>query len=237
VQQCAEARGLEKSTASEHFGRTLKDIPLTAMLVDNTIFKGQHLIVAIGIDRLGNKVVLGLRQGAVENAAVVQDLFGEAVERGVDFNQPRLYLLDGSTALGTAVIADARDAAIIQRRQVHKIRNVAQYLPEAKRHAVKFRMRAACEMEEPADARNALYKLHDVLIEENPGAAASLVEGLDETLTLPDLRITRRLRKTLCSTNAIESGFSTVAKICQQVKRWQGSDHRLRWVASDNLFA
>jgi len=167
-----KAYGLEKSTTSEHFveasrrklnelmRRILKDIPLTAMLVGGTIFKGQHLIMAIGIDRLGNTVVLGLRQGAVENAAVVQDLFGELVERGIDFNQPRLYLLDGSKALRTAVIAYAGDAAFIQRCQAHRIRNVAEYLPEAKRHAVKFRMRAAREMEEPADARNALYKLH-----------------------------------------------------------------------------
>ncbi len=249
VQQFAEAYGLEKSTTSEHFieasrhkldqlmKRTLKDIPLAAMLVDGTIFQGQHLIVAIGIDRLGNKIVLGLRQGAVENAAVVQDLFGELAERGVDFNQPRLYLLDGSKALRTAVIAYAGDAAFIQRCQVHKIRNVASYLPEGKRPAVKFRMRAAYQMEEAADARNALYKLHDELNEENPSAAASLAEGLDETLTLLELRVTRRLRNTLSSTNAIESGFSTVAKICAQVKRWQGSDHRLRWVASGILFA
>jgi len=249
VEQFAQAYGLEKSTTSEHFveasrrkleqlmKRTLKDVPLTAMLVDGTIFKGQHLIVALGIDRLGNKIVLGLRQGAVENATVVQDLFGDLVERGVDFNQPRLYLLDGSKALRTAVIAYAGDAAFIQRCQVHKIRNVAEYLPEAKRHAVKFRMRAAYGMEEAADARNALYKLHDELSEENPSAAASLMEGLSETLTLQELRITPRLRRTLSSTNAIESGFSMVEKICRQVKRWQGSDHRLRWVASAILFA
>lgn len=249
VEQFAEAYGLEKSTTSEHFveasrrkldqlmKRTLKDIPLTAMLVDGTIFKGQHLIVAIGIDRLGNKIVLGLRQGAVENATVVQDLFAELVERGVDFNQPRLYLLDGSKALRTAVIAYAGDAAFIQRCQIHKVRNVASYLPEAKRHAVKFRMRAAYLMQEAADARNAIYKLHDELLQENPSAAASLVEGLDEMLTLLELRITPRLRNTLSSTNAIESGFSTVEKICTQVKRWQGGDHRLRWVASAILFA
>lgn len=249
VQQFADAYGLEKSTTSEHFieasrcklkelmTRSLKEIPLTVMLVDGTIFKGQHLIVAIGIDRLGNKIVLGIRQGAVENATVVQDLFGELAERGVDFAQPRLYLLDGSKALRAAVITYAGDAAFIQRCQLHKIRNVAAYLPESKQPAVKFRMRAAYQMQEAADARNALYKLHDELVQDNPSAAGSLMEGLDETLTLLDLRLTPRLRNTLSSTNAIESGFSTVAKICAQVKRWQGSDHRLRWVASAILFA
>ena len=163
VQQFADAYGLEKTTISDQFvaasrrklhevmKRTLKDVPLAALLVDGTIFKGQHLIVAIGIDRLGNKLVLGLRQGAVENATVVQDLFAELAERGVDFNQPRLYLLDGSRALRTAVIAYAGDAAFIQRCQVHKIRNVTEYLSEAQRPAVKFRMRAAYQMLDAAE--------------------------------------------------------------------------------------
>jgi putative transposase len=135
------------------------------------------------------------------------------------------------------VISFAGDAAFIQRCQVHKIRNVVEYLPEAQRPGVKFRMRAAYLKPEIVDARNALYKLHDELMELNPSAAGSLAEGLDETLTVAELRLTPRLRQTLSSTNAIESSFSVVGKICTQVKRWQGSDHRLRWVASALLFA
>jgi transposase-like protein len=249
VQQFAEAYGLEKSATCEHFveasraklkqlmTRTLAGVPLSVMLIDGTIFKGQHVIVAIGVDRLGNKLVLGLEQGATENTTVVQGLLGQLAERGVDFNEPRLYLLDGSKALRAGVISFAGDAAFIQRCQVHKIRNVTEYLPEAERHAVKFRMRAAYLQAELADAKNALYKLHDELMGVNPSAAASLVEGLEETLTVIDLRLTPRLRQTLSSTNAIESSFSTVAKICTQVKRWQGSDHRLRWISSALLFA
>jgi transposase-like protein len=249
VQQFAEAYGLEKSATCEHFveasraklkqlmTRSLADVPLSVMLIDGTIFKGQHVIVAIGVDRLGNKVVLGLEQGATENTTVVQGLLGQLAERGVDFNQPRLYLLDGSKALRAGVLSFAGEAAFIQRCQVHKIRNVTEYLPEAERHAVKFRMRAAYLQAEVADAKNALYKLHDELLEVNPSAAASLTEGLEETLTVIDLRLTPRLRQTLSSTNAIESSFSTVAKICTQVKRWQGSDHRLRWISSALLFA
>ena len=98
-------------------------------------------------------------------------------------------------------------------------------------------MRAAYLMSEAADARNALLRLHDELIEVNPSAAGSLAEGLDETLTVLDLRITPRLRQSLSSTNGIESSFSLVERICTQVKRWQGRDHRLRWVASSLLFA
>ena len=249
VQQFSDAYGLAKSATCEHFieasraklktlmTRSLADVPLSVMLIDGTIFKGQHMLVAIGIDRLGNKIVLGMEQGASENATVVKGLLGQLMERGVDFNEPRLYLLDGSKALRAAVISFAGDAAFIQRCQVHKIRNVTEYLPEAERPAVKFRMRAAYLQAEAVDARNALYQLHDELMEVNPSAAASLVEGMEETLTVTDLRITPRLRQTLSSTNAIESSFSVVAKICTQVKRWQGRDHRLRWVASALLFA
>jgi putative transposase len=249
VQQFAEAYGLEKSATCEHFveasrtklkqlmTRSLVDVPLSVMLIDGTIFKGQHMIVAIGVDRLGNKIVLGLEQGATENTSVVQGLLGQLAERGVNFNTPRLYLLDGSKALRAGVISFAGDAAFIQRCQVHKIRNVTEYLPEAERPAVKFRMRAAYLQAEEVDAKNALYKLHDELMEANPSAAASLAEGLDETLTVIDLRLTPRLRQTLSSTNAIESSFSLVAKICAQVKRWQGNDHRLRWISSALLFA
>jgi len=249
VQQFADAYGLDKSTTCEHFveasrrklkqlmTRSLAGINLAVMMIDGTIFKGQHMIVAIGMDPLGNKVVLGIRQGATENTAVVGELLGELSERGVDFNQPRLYLLDGSKALRSAVVSYAGDAAFIQRCQVHKIRNVTEHLPEAQRPAVKFRMRAAYQMPEAADARQALFRLHDELITDNPSAAASLAEGMDDTLLVSELRLTPRLRQALSSTNAIESGFSTVEKICRQVKRWQGSDHRQRWIASALLFA
>lgn len=249
VQQFAEAYGLEKSTISEHFvqasrrkleqllKRSFENVSLIAVLIDGTIFKGQNLVVAMGIDRLGSKLVLGLRQGATENAAVVEGLLGDLSQRGVNFNDPRLYLIDGSKAIRAAIRHFAGDAAFVQRCQEHKIRNVAEHLPEAQRHAVKFRMRAAYGSTDVGDARVALYRLHDELLESNPSAAGSLAEGMDETLTLLELRVNPRLRRTLSSTNAIESGFSVVAKICTQVKRWQGRDHRLRWVASGLLFA
>ena len=249
VQQFADAYGLEKSTTSDHFieasrrkldqlmKRSLAEIPLAVIIVDGTIFQGEHMIVAIGIDRFGHKIVLGLRQGATENATVVGDLLGELAERGVDFNQPRLYVIDGSKAIRRAITNFAGDAAFFQRCQVHKIRNVADYLPDSERPALKFRMRAAYQMTELVEARNALFKLHDELLQANPSAAGSLAEGLEETLTVNDLRLTPKLRQALATTNGIESGFSIVEKICRQVKRWQGRDHRLRWIGSALLFA
>jgi transposase-like protein len=249
VQQFADAYGLEKSTTCEHFvqasreklkqlmERSLAGISLAVMMIDGTIFKGQNLVVAIGIDPSGRKLVLGLRQGATENATVVGGLLGELSERDVDFTVPRLYIVDGSKAIRTAIRNYAGDAAFVQRCQVHKIRNVVEHLPEAERHALKYRMRVAYGAIEAADAKRLLYQLHDELLHSNPSAAASLAEGLEECLTVAELRLTSKLRQTLSSTNCIESGFSVVDRICQQVKRWQGSDHRLRWVGSALLFA
>jgi putative transposase len=249
VQQFADAYGLEKSTTCEHFveasrkklkelmERSLTGLSITVMVIDGTIFKGQSLVVAVGIDASGRKLVLGLRQGATENATVVGALLGELMERGLDFSTPRLYLVDGSKAIRAAIRNHAGDAAFVQRCQVHKIRNVTEHVPEADRPTLKFRMRVAYGAAEAADGRKLLYKLHDELLQSNPSAAASLTEGMEDCLTVSELRLPPKLRATFSSTNCIESGFSIVDRICEQVKRWQGSDHRLRWVGSALLFA
>jgi putative transposase len=249
LQQFADAYGLEKSTVSEHFiaasrkkldelmKRPLLQLPLCAIVIDGTIFKGQHLVVAIGIDTLGHKIVLGLVQGATENATVVSGLLDQLAARGLDFTQPRLYLLDGSKALRAAIARHAGEAAFFQRCQVHKIRNVVQYLPDTHHHWIKYKMRLAYAHSDASDARQALYRLHDELMNLNPSAADCLMEGLEDTLTVHELGVHARLRRSLSSTNGIESSFSVVDKVCKQVKRWQGSDHRLRWVASAMLYA
>lgn len=249
VEQFSDAYGLNKSTISEQFieasrkkleqllTRSLAHVSICVMMIDGTIFKGANLVVAIGIDRFGHKIVLGLRQGATENAAVVGELLSELAERGLDFTEPRLYVLDGGKGIRRAIQDHAGDAAFFQRCQVHKIRNVCAHLPEGQQHAVRFQMRSAYEKDNLADAKQALYRLHDQLLEDNPSAAASLAEGLEETLTVIELGVAPKLRRSLASTNGIESSFSLVDRICRRVKRWQGSDHRLRWVASAISFA
>lgn len=249
VRELEQAYGIEKSTVSEHFieasrqrldpllGRRLDQHAVCALMIDGTCFEDQQVVVAIGLTLQGYKVVLGLHQGATENGTVVKHLLDNIAQRGVAFDVPRLYVLDGGKALHSAVHKLAGKCALIQRCQVHKIRNVADHLTEEFQADIRSKMRNAYSMQQHADARRALDALLHELMHLNPSAARSLEEGMDETLTLHHLRLPYALRRTLRSTNLIESAFSTVETVCRNVKRWQGGDQYLRWVASGLLWA
>lgn len=249
VREFTEAYGLEKSAVSDHFieasrvklkqlmERRLDKLSLCALLVDATPFEGQQMVVAMGISNDGRKIILGLRQGATENATVVGELLGDLVNRGLDFTKPRLYVLDGGKALHAAVRNHAGEAAVIQRCQVHKRRNVLDHLADDQKPLVATKLNAAYALEDYAAAKQALQVLHRELMDVNPSAARSLGEGMDETLTIHRLRIPSQLRMTLASTNVIESAFSVVERVCVNVKRWHGGDQRERWVGSGLLVA
>lgn len=249
VREFREAYGLEKSAISEHFieasqaklkqimERKLDKLNLCALLVDATPFAGQQIVVALGIGQDGRKTVLGIRQGATENATVVGELLGELVNRGLDFTRPRLYVVDGGKALSAAVKKYAGESALIQRCQVHKRRNVLDHLREEEKPAIAKKLNAAYGLEDHAAAKLALTQLHRELMDLNPGAARSLAEGLEETLTVLRLRVPPQLRKSLASTNVIESAFSIVERVCRNVKRWHDGDQRERWVGSGLLLA
>src|SRR3989441_2856096 len=142
VRQFTEAYGLEKSAVSEHFieasraklkqlmERRLDKLRFCALLVDATPFEGQQMVAALGIGQGGRKTILGIRQGATENATVVGELLGDLVNRGLDFTEPRLYILDGGKALTAAVRKHAGESAAIQRCQVHKRPNVLDHLTD-----------------------------------------------------------------------------------------------------------
>jgi putative transposase len=249
VREFTEAYGLEKSAVSDHFieasraklqemmERRLDKTRLCALLIDATPFAGQQLVVAMGISQDGRKMILGLRQGATENATVVGELLGDLVTRGLDFSEPRLYILDGGKALTAAVKKHAGESAAIQRCQVHKRRNVLDHLTDEQKPAVAKRLNAAYALEDYAAAKQALNALHRELMDLNPSAARSLGEGTEETLTVHRLHVPMQLRKTLTSTNVIESAFSIVEQVCKNVKRWHGGDQRERWVGSGLLVA
>jgi len=249
VKDFHDAYGVEKSAMSENFieasrakvkelmERPLGELRLCAILIDGTPFKDRQMIVALGIGCDGRKTVLGLREGASENAAVVQALLSELVERGLDFSTPRLYILDGGKALHAAVQRHAGEAAFVQRCQVHKKRNVVDHFPEEHQTDVKRKLQNAYAMAEYADAKGALQRLHRELMDLNPSAARSLEEGMEETLTVHKLRVPDPLRRTLCCTNVIESAFSIVETVCRNVKRWRPGDQIERWVGSGLLVA
>ena len=249
VRQFTEAYGLEKSAVSEHFieasrkklkelmERRLDKTDLCALLIDATPFEGQQMVAALGIGQDGRKTILGIRQGATENATVVGELLGDLVNRGLDFTEPRLYILDGGKALTAAVRKHAGESAAIQRCQVHKRRNVLDHLTDEQKPAVAKKLNAAYGLEDYAAARQALNAIHRELMDLNPSAARSLGEGMEETLTVHRLHVPMQLRKTLASTNVIESAFSIVERVCRNVKRWHDGDQRERWVGSGLLVA
>ena len=249
IRQFTEAYGLEKSAISEHFieasrvklkemmERRLDKLRLCALLIDATPFQGQQMVAALGIDEYGRKMILGIRQGATENATVVGELLADLVDRGLDFTEPRLYILDGGKALTAAVKKHAGESAPIQRCQVHKRRNVLDHLTDEQKPAVSKKLNAAYALEEYGAAKEALNTLHRELMDLNPSAARSLGEGMEETLTVHRVHMPAQLRKTMASTNVIESAFSIVEKVCKNVKRWHGGDQRERWVGSGLLVA
>lgn len=249
IEELEQAYGIKKSTISEHFieasrqrldkllARRLNEHALCAMMIDGTPFGDQQLITAIGLTVHGHKLVLGLRQGATENTTVVKQLLDDLGERGVDFEVPRLYVLDGGKALFAGVRRTAAPAAVVQRCQVHKIRNVIDHLPEEHHGHVRQKLHSAYGMREYADARRGLDLLLRELMDLNPSAARSLEEGMEETLSVHRLRVPPMLRSSLSSTNVIESAFSVVETVCRNVKHWQGGDQYLRWVGSGLLYA
>ena len=249
VREFREAYGLAKSAISEHFieasqaklkqmmERRLDKVGLCALLLDATPFAGQQIVVAMGISQDGRKMILGLRQGATENATVVGELLGDLMNRGLDFSQPRLYVLDGGKALSAAVKRYAGESAPIQRCAVHKRRNVLDHLTDEQKPLIAKHLNTAYALEDYADAKQALTQLQRELMDLNPSAARSLAEGLEETLTVHRLRVPPQLRKTLACTNVIESAFSIVERVCRNVKRWHDGDQRERWVGSGLLVA
>jgi transposase-like protein len=244
-----QAYGIEKSAISERFiqasreklktlmERSLSELKLCAIVIDGTPFKGRQMIAAIGVAHDGKKTVLGLREGATENAAVVRELLEDLVRRGLDFMTPRLYVLDGAKALSTAVKRHVGETAWIQRCQVHKRRNVLDQLPEEYQPGIERKLLAAYGLVDYAEAKRALEQIHRELERINPSAARSLEEGMEETLTVHKLQMPEMLRKSLASTNIIESAFSVAEELCRRVKRWREGDHRERWAGSALLLA
>ena len=242
-------RGTSKSAVSRRFvtqtqaqldtwrATPLDDLDLVALLIDGVHVGGHCIVVALGLDNTGLKHPLGLWEGSTENATVVQGLLTNVQSRGLRTDRSLLVILDGAQALHTAVTQTFGPAALVQRCQVHKRRNVLEHLPEAQRPWVKAILTRAYTHADVKAARRLLQDLARRLDAEYPSAAASVREGLDETLTVIGLRLSERLQRSLATTNAIESLLSRTRHIKRNVKRWRGGTMVLRWVAAGVLEA
>ena len=209
----------------------LSGLDLVALMIDGVHFAETCCIVALGIDIEGNKHPLALVEGSTENATLVTGLLVGLRERGLDVTRPMLVGLDGSKALRKAVL-DVLDHPVIQRCQLHKIRNVKDHLPQRLRTTVGRRMTDAYHAGSALEAEAALLALAKELDRTHPGAAASLREGLDETLTVLRLGVPPTLARTLRSTNCVESMISVCREHAANVKRWRDGQMALRWCAA-----
>jgi putative transposase len=245
----ADARSTSKSAVSRTFvqrtrdllwklmNRPLSDLRLAVMMLDGIELHGRTNIVALGVTTEGDKLALGLWEGSTENAAVASALLVDLVDRGLDVEQGLLFVIDGSKALRKAIRQVFGNDVPVQRCVQHKQRNVLDHLPERDRDTVKRRL---CQAWQETGHDIALEQLNTLALEldkPHPGAANSLREGMEETLTVTRLGITGKLKRTLQSTNPCESMISTVRAINRNVKNWTSGEMCLRWTAAGMLEA
>jgi transposase-like protein len=244
--EMASSCGVSKSTVSreaaeageealqELLERRFEGIDLLVIYIDGMQFGEHHVISAVGVDRAGHKHVLGIQQGATENAAAVEDLLEQLVARGVDPKAKRLFVIDGAKALRAAINKVFGSQHPVQRCRNHKIRNVCDRLPEEQKAQVKAAMRASYKLE-AKEGMTRLRKLADWLEQECPAAANSLREGLEECFTINRLGIPPSLHRCLATTNLIESPQSGVRMRTRRVCRWRNAAMVQRWAAASFL--
>jgi putative transposase len=239
-----EERSTSKSSVSRRYvAMTTKQMTtwLTTPLGDrhfpivmiDGIHLGDHLVlIALGIDSEGKKQVLGLREGDTENGQVARALLRDLLDRGLDQERGRLFVIDGAKALTSAIRKMFGSLAEIQRCQIHKRRNILGHLPDHLHESVKAVLKEAWNLGDAEVAKRRLERLASSLEAKHPGAAGSVLEGLDETLTLQRLGIGGTLYKKLRTTNAIENLNSGIVTYSRNVKRWQGGRMVVRWVSA-----
>jgi transposase-like protein len=237
-------RAVSKSSVSRRFvaltsaqlatwlTRPLDDVDVRIVFIDGLHFREHVILLALGVDSQGQKHVLALHEGTTENATVCQALLTDLRARGLDLDRPMLVVIDGGGGLRKALRETCGATAVVHRCQVHKRRNVLEHLPEAMRPRVRRVLAEAYELADAALAKRRLLQLAAGLDHTHPGAAASLREGLDETLTLQRLGVTGALYRTLRSTNAIENLNGLVGHFVHNVRRWRDGRMLVRWIAA-----
>jgi len=248
VETICQSVGLSRSSVSRAFVRKAEEkvkaffarrfdaVRFLAIFIDGVQFKGQTMMVAIGVTDDGTKRVLSVRQGATANARVCIDLLEELRERGISTERPTLFVLDGSKALHAAVERVWGEQAQVQRCRLHKIRNLRAYVPDRLWPSVLKDVREAYAQPTYSRAKKRLEIIARWLDRVAPAAAHSLREGLDETLTITKLNLPAKLARGLVTTNLIESPFERIRSITRRIPRWSG-EMRLRWCVTALLEA
>ena len=244
-----EGFGMKKSSVSREFikasakkvkelcERRFDETRFVIILIDGVHYAGVTMLVAMGVTIKGEKVILGLKQGASENARVCTDLLESITDRGVSSDQPALFVLDGAKALKTAVLRVFGKYAVIQRCRFHKRENIKSYIPKRNWDELSWRLNQAFDDSDYGSAHMKLRNIEKWLEKINPDAAASMREGMEELLTVTKLEVPRSLRKSINTTNMIESVLSIVRDNTQRVSSWKNGDMRLRWCATALLNA
>lgn len=249
LEEVAESAGVSKSVVSREIvesteadvkalcERDISALDIRILVVDGTPLDGQMTIAVLGVDLAGKKYLLGFREGATENSDVCKRLFEDLSSRGLKLDHPILFILDGSKALEKAAIDTCGENAVIHRCHFHKRQNLKSHLPKEYHAEYERKLMAVYEMNNHKEARAALTSLIKEVGRLSISAARSLEEGFEETLTLHLLGVPDALRKSLSTTNLIESTFSFAEKIMHNVKRWRNPSQRLRWCSTAFLRA
>jgi putative transposase len=245
-----QGAGVSKSAVSRRFvalsaermkewmASDLSKLDLLIIQIDGIhIEQDLMLLAAVGIDGDGEKHPLGVIEGASENAAVAQALLDNLVGRGIDPKVCRLFIIDGAKALSKVIRKTFGRSTPIQRCQVHKARNIVERLPKHLHAAVRKVLRQAWELDDAAKAERLIRNLARRLEHEAPGVSGSILEGMDEILTVTRLGLPAELRRSLACTNIIENMNGTIRRVCRNVNRWQDAKMALRWTAAGMMEA
>jgi len=212
--------------------RLLGDIDFPVLQIDGVVLDEHLVLTAQGIDATGRKQVLGVAEGSSESEEVGKSLLQNLIERGLVVERARLFVIDGGKGVRKAIRSIFGTWALIQRCQVHKMRNVLEHLPERQKAWVRAGIHRAWSAPTVGRAREQLRTLATQLRADHPGASASIEEGLDETLTVIALGVVGSLHQTLRSTNPIENMQGTIRRVTRNVKRWRDGSMVLRWVVT-----
>lgn len=222
---------LSQAQLHDWLSGSIAELDLPVVMIDGIHFRDRVILVALGIDSQGSKHVLGLREGSTEASRVVRSLLSDLIDRGLNADRARLWVIDGGKALRKAIVECFGPLALIQRCQEHKRRNVIEHLPQEMQASVGRALRDAWDSDNAELAKRQLERLAASLNARHPGAAASLREGLEDTLTVQTIGITGALYRTLRTTNPIENLNGSIGHFTRNVKRWRDGQMTLRWIA------